>query len=1492
MKHIIEIIHALKSKGFKLEVGSTANQLKLKGNVQHLSDEDKQNLSEYKIEIIQFLNNQKDRKVVHASIPLLPNAEDYPLSSAQTRLWVLSQFEATNIAYNIPAFYELKGAVDKDQLNQAFLKVIARHEVLRTIFKVNEKGEVRQMIRAMEDFSFVLEQEYRQGQSRDDLTDELKQLAAQPFDLAEGPLLAAKLISLADNHSVLFFNMHHIVSDGWSMEVFLKEVIYYYQNPDTATLKALPLQYKDYASWQIQQLQSETMKVHERYWLDQFKDAIPRFELPTIQTRPQVMTYQGDSLSGSLSKELTTQLHSLSRKYGATLFMTLLAGWNVLFYRLSGQEEIILGSAVAGRTHVDLENQLGPYINILALKNKVDGAKPFNDFFKQVIQSTMAAYEHQKYPFDRLVAELNLDRDASRAALFDVMVILHNNKETDKNLEIEMQAFEIDQTSSKFDMTINFAENKDHLDYVIEYNSDLYSKVQIRQLLEYFEQLWNSILKNETQTIKELEYLSIVEKQMLLSQFNDTALSLSKEKTALDLFATQVKKTPEHIALVFGKDTLTYQALDQQSDHIAARLLNCSIQKGDLVGIYLNRSMDMVLSLLAILKAGAAFVPLDPSYPKERIAYILQDAGIKLTVTTSDLHSKMPIDDGACLLIDEVEKAEYPGPAVTIDQQDLAYVIYTSGSTGKPKGVLVEHGNLFNFFEAMRARLQPDTEKQNTLLAVTTMSFDISILELFWTLVNGFKVIIQPQLNSFEASKPVQRSTRKMDFSLFYFASEVNEKNKYGLLLEGAKFADRHGFSAIWTPERHFHQFGGIYPNPSVTGAAVAAVTKQVDIRAGSCVLPLHNPIRVVEEWSVLDNLSKGKVGLAFASGWVMNDFLALAPEDYDNRHEVLYQNIETIRRLWKGEALQVVNPRGEMVDLQLRPKPIQKELPIWITAAGNPETFRSAGKMGANLLTHLLGQTIEELADKIKIYRAARKEAGHEGEGQVTLMIHTYLNPDSEAIKGIVKEPFKNYLRHSVGLIRGLGKSIGQDVGADSFGEEDMEALLEYAFDRYFDTAALFGSPNSCVDRVHQLSHIGVDELACLVDFGLDEKTTIDGFDQLYVLKEKYAEQATSTVPQTDSLALIAQHQVTHLQCTPSTMKLLLAGDTAFEKLESISHLMLGGEALPKHLANTIHENLSLKLFNMYGPTETTIWSAVALIQPDITTMTIGRPIANTQLFILDKNLKIVPVGVPGEIYIGGLGVTRGYWSRPELTSNRFIENTDYSASAIYRTGDIGKWLEDGQIEFLGRADDQVKIRGHRIELGEIETQLRTRSSIEDVVVSTIQMKDKSSELVAYIISAEELELSDLKAHLKTTLPDYMLPTYLVQVEQFSFTPNGKIDKKALPNPLENGVAKARNYVAPGNELEEILVSVWAEVLELTSETIGIHHNFFELGGHSLNAVKLLSLIKQRLEVKVDLQALFYHPTIEGLAQEIELIRWTTNGQIKSTTKTKKMTI
>jgi natural product biosynthesis luciferase-like monooxygenase protein len=752
---------------------------------------------------------------------------------------------------------------------------------------------------------------------------------------------------------------------------------------------------------------------------------------------------------------------------------------------------------------------------------------------------------------------------------------------------------------------------------------------------------------------------------------------------------------------------------------------------------------------------------------------------------------------------------------------------------------MVEHRNVTNFFAAMDARLRQD--EPGTWLALTSLSFDISVLELLWTLARGYKVVIQGEMEDyFSASE--KEENRVLGFSLFMWGNDdAPGRDKYRLMLEGAKYFDRNGFEAVWTPERHFHAFGGPYPNPSVTSAALAAVTERIAIRAGSCVSPLHHPVRIAEEWAVVDNLSNGRVALAFASGWNPNDFI-VRPQNLADSKVVMLEQIDQVRRLWRGEKLEFRNPFGQLVPVQTLPRPVQPELPVWVTTAGNPETYARAGELGANVLTHLLGQTMEEVAGKIAVYRSARAAAGHDpATGRVTLMLHTFVGADDAEVRERVREPMKDYLRASLKLT-GL--------------EGAAESRLDQAFERYFESNGLFGTPATCARMAQRCRRAGVDEIACLLDFGVPTGEVLASLPYLNQVRV----QANARKARFSIAAQIERHAVTHLQCTPSLARMLLADAPARAALAGIRQLLVGGEALPAALARELKAAVGGELTNMYGPTETTVWSATQALARVDEPVPIGRPIANTQIHIVDRFGQPLPAGVPGELVIGGAGVARGYLNRPELTSERFPST---SLGRVYKTGDVARFLPDGRIEYLGRADGQVKLRGYRVELGEIESVLSEQ--VEQAAVSV-----HGSSLVAYLVG--EVDKARLRAYLRGKLPDYMVPGEFVRLQRMPYTPNGKLDRKALPAP-ERIAAAAAQFVAPSTPTEQALAQLWQRVLRI--ERIGARDNFFESGGHSLLAMQLVGGVRERFGVELPIKNLFERPVLADLAEAIDALSW-----------------
>ncbi len=1024
------------------------------------------------------------------------------------------------------------------------------------------------------------------------------------------------------------------------------------------------------------------------------------------------------------------------------------------------------------------------------------------------------------------------------------------------------------------------------------YQASAYSPASIGRLKAHFERMLAWYGEASAETADQISLLNEAERERLLHGWNDTALDYDRELTVPEAFARQVGRTPDACAVVANGEQVSYAQLNERVERVAARLVEQGIGPDTLVGVHVPRSVDLVVAALAVMRAGGAYVPLDPAFPAERIAFMIDDSKMTTILSSRALKGVLP-DTGASVLEIESITAGRDGATVGAARSaatDLAYVIYTSGSTGRPKGVMLEHRNVINFFAAMDRRVPAGTES-GVWLAMTSLSFDISVLELFWTLTRGFKVVIHDEHGSRKAEDSPPPVSKKLDMGLFMWGNDdAPGSAKYRLLMEGSRFFDENGFSAVWTPERHFHAFGGPYPNPAVTGAAVAAITKNVKIRAGSCVVPLHHPVRIAEEWSVVDNLSDGRVELAAASGWNPNDFV-LKPENHANFKQVMFDQLEQVRALWRGEKLSFPGPLGKDVEVQSLPRPVQEELPCWITTAGNPDTWREAGRLGLHVLTHLLGQTVEEVGEKIRLYREARKEAGYDPDtGRVALMLHTFVGEDNDEVRELVREPMKSYLGSSMRLAMdfawsfpafkrpGGAESKPEDIDLASLTAEEVDTILNFAFDRYFETSGLFGDVATCVNMLRQCADIGVDEIACLLDFGVETGRVMDSLPLLNTVRETIHREADADVPRQPRRALsfaelVDEHAVTHMQCTPSTARMLMTDSDSRSALARIEHILLGGEALPASLAKELVALSPGTLTNMYGPTETTIWSTTSTVSGGTPEIHIGTPIANTRVYVLDAYRQPVPTGTSGELYIGGDGVARGYHDREALTAERFLPDPFAGGDArMYATGDLVRWHEDGYLQYLGRTDFQVKVRGYRIELGEIEKHLEQLPAIAEAAVIVRAEDEADQRLVAYAVpvSGEAVDAQGVRASLRQSLPEYMIPNEVIQIDAMPQTANGKLDRKALVEIKPRvPAADTVSLLSAESDLEKQIAGLWCQTLKL--DRVGVEDNFFDLGGHSLLVVQLHKQIREAVERPVSLTDLYQYPTVRSLAAHLE---------------------
>jgi len=1045
-------------------------------------------------------------------IPVLAKQNGYPLSLMQRRLWILSQHQAANIAYNMSGAYVFEGELDVTVLEEAFAQLIKRHEILRTSFKENSNREILQYVIEPENSSFVIKNTDLRGAEKSILDQYLSEDLMAPFDLSSGKLLRASIYRISENRWVFSNVIHHIISDGWSLGIMVEELLYLYNtlvNEEPVVLSPLNVHYKDYSSWQLKELGESGLEFHKEYWMNQFKGNLPVLDLSRGKQRPITKTYNGGVYKKTFSNELTNKLLEFLKTEEATLFMGLLSAVNVLFYQYTNQEDITIGSPIAGRDHTDLENQIGFYVNTLALRTRFSKEDNFKDVLSKVKEVVLGAHEHQLYPFDELVSSLNIPRDMSRNPLFDVQVIVQNNQDAAnkelKNLSVTPYGGELPH-SSVFDLVFNFVESQSGLSTSIIYNSDVFDLERIEQFANHLEHLLNALLHETNQPIQEVKWLLEEEKQLLLN-FNSKQIDYDHSKTVLDMVNEQVNKNPEAIAIAFEGIELSYLQLHERSNQLAHFLLeNYDIKPNDFVGIMMDRSELMFIGILGILKAGAAYVPIDPDYPVSRKEFILKDTNVKVLLTQSDYIFDLSYYQGEIFAMDlqlDSLTNHVTNPEITVLPNHLAYIIYTSGSTGNPKGVMVTHANL-------QHSLAPRNEVYvpiKCFLLLSSFAFDSSVAGIFSTLTNGGKLAITTNAN----------------------IADINFISNY-----------------------------------------------------------------------------------------------------------IVYQ-------------------------------------------------------------------------------------------------------------------------------------------------------------------------------------------------------------------------------------------KVSHLLTVPSYYKFLLA---ALQNKETVlEEVTVAGETCPislieDHFKSKIGQ-AGCQLFNEYGPTECSVWSSVHKYEEGKpVTATIGKPIANTHIYILNDKEDLVPVGVIGELHIGGNGVTKGYLNNPELTQQKFIKDPFLKTGLMYKTGDLGRWNSEGEIEFLGRKDNQVKVRGYRIELGEVQYAIEQSGFVTSAVVLTKENKSGDNELYAYLQANESLNISDLKHYLKDLLPAYAVPSHFITLNSFPVTPNGKIDTKAL---LEIGDSEIRNeeeYAAPETQEQIALVNIWRNVLE--KEKIGINDRFFDLGGDSIKVLKIVNGIYNDMNLDVSISDIYTHDTILKLSNFI----------------------
>ncbi len=1269
----------------------------------------------------------------------------YPVSAMQAGMLYYASYAERSALYRVVTSTKIAAPFELTALRDAVADLVARHPSLRCSFDLTHFSEPLQLVHRTVEVPVEVVADLR-GQSGDeqqrDLAAWIDEAKYARFELAAPPLLRFAVHLCGAATFALSVIEHHAILDGWSDMRMLEELERHYRARlagQELWLPEIPSTYRDFVAAERRVLADATSR---EYWMALLRGADGEL-LPKAAV---VTAHRNQRFDVPIAREQSAALRALADREGLPLKALLTAAHLLVLRAFSGRDELVTGVVSSSRLEeAGGDEVIGVFLNTLPLRLDLASAAlagaSLLTLAREVFTAEQLAAPHRRYPLPQMYRDLGTELHLDSYVNF---MDFHTDRRRALGSRMAVTA---GVAETNYPLAVDFLIDPEHQSLLLWLDCDLgaLSLAHCERLVGYYQRALAAMAEQPERAVADLDLLS-EEERTLIAGWNDTAVSYDRDATVHGAFERWARQTPEAIALAHGGGELSYAELETRASRLADRLRRAGVERGDRVGVNMTRGHELVIALLAVMKAGAAYVPMDPTFPRSRLELIASDAAIACLLVcgggVENVAAPVTIDLAEAEELASSPAAGAPGAAektvASGSGDDLAYVIYTSGSTGRPKGTELRHRNVINFFAGMdrTVRCEPD----DVILAVTSVSFDISVLELLWPLARGAKVVIASEGIVHHLTPAERPPADSLGFSLFFFAatSAIGNRDGYHLLLEAARFADAHDFEAIWTPERHFHAFGGLYPNPSVISAALATITKRVGLRCGSVVAPLHDPLRLAEEWALVDNLSGGRVGLAFASGWNANDF-ALAPERFADRKQVMSQHLDEFRRLWRGGSLRRRNGAGQEVELEVFPKPVQTLPPLWLTSVGSVETFQRAGAAGTNVLTHLLGQSPDELAGKIAAYRQARAAAGHDGPGHVTLMIHTFLGQDASAARRAARAPFREYLRSSTELWRTLFASTGRDLAAGGV-PADLDAVIELAIDRYFDTSGLFGSPETCLELVRALEQAGVDELACLIDFGVAVPAAIDGLAWIDKLRRLHL--AETAEQQHSFTELIERHGVTLFQGTPSLLSAIAAQPTALAALERARAVLVGGETFPAGLAQRLLTALpKTRVLNMYGPTETTIWSSVHELDPEIdaqaSTISIGRPIANTSLIIVNRQGQEVPIGVAGELCIGGDGVAAGYLARPELTADRFVSHPRHGR--IYRTGDRAAWRPDGAVELFGRMDRQVKILGHRIEPDEIESVLSRHPEIDSVAVVP-RRGQNGTELIAYIAPSRAL--------------------------------------------------------------------------------------------------------------------------------------------------------
>jgi natural product biosynthesis luciferase-like monooxygenase protein/amino acid adenylation domain-containing protein/non-ribosomal peptide synthase protein (TIGR01720 family) len=1243
--------------------------------------------------------------VVLPPLVRVPRDGALPLSVVQERVVALEQALPGNPALNMSMVLRMRGALDVAVLERSLEALARRHESLRTSYP-RVDGRVRLRVAPELRLPLTVERvagaspEARAEASRGWVREEL----SRPFDLERGPVMRARLLRLEHDEHLLVVTVHHVVCDTWSLVVLGRELGALYgafQQGRPSPLPELVVQYADFAAWQRKALEVGAFSSQAAAWRERLVSLPGPLDLPVDRPPAEGPALTAIRRSVGFSRTLTEAVHALARREGVTPFMLMLASWKALLARWSGQHDLVVGTPIGNRSRPELEPLIGYVAHAVPLRTDLSGDPTFRELLGRVRDVVVEAYAQPDVPYEHLVREVEPTKDPGRERVFDTMFVLHSRFAPDLELPgLRMSLVDVEEGPAQFGavlgaLSVSLGEGEDGFVGTLNHAEERFERATIDRLVAHWDALLSAAVADPDQRLSALPLEPEAARAAPMST-RDAESPLLPVASQLE---ARAGKDAGAVALLLGDRDVTWGELRAKARRLAAELMDRGVGPEVLVAVCLEPSVERVAALWAVLEAGGAYVLLSVPQLRELAALAPEGGPPPLLLTHSRVATRVALDgarvlhvdtllEGTQLLAESVRRVSRDAAPlersrpVNVSAETMVCLEPMVGPSGDRLRAVHTHRTVADLFRRLDAAGAPEG---GAWLAAEETHTPGTGLELVWALTRGLRGVLPPERARFRPLSASHGASRRgPDFSLSFFANDEDSLGgrKYRLLLEAAKFADAHGFSAVWTPERHFHAFGGLYPRPAVVGAGVATVTERVGIRAGSVVLPLHDPVLVAEEWSVLDNLSEGRVGVSFASGWNANDFV-FAPDRYARRKEVMLRGVEEVRSLWRGGTVRRRNGAGDEVELSLRPRPVQKELPLWLTAAGSPETFRLAGELGAYVLTNLMGQHLDELAGKVALYREAWRQHGHPGRGHVSLMLHTYLGADPAEVRRRVRQPLLDYFRSSVDILAGFVASQGLKVDPRSLTPADVDALLEHGLERYAEDGGLFGTPDSCGPVVERVRGLDVDELACLVDFGVEVEATLESLGHLDALRARYSPEPAAAVPGVtlhegpsaaeSLLALLRETGATWLHCTATLAQALADLPGAAEALRPVRRVLLEG-ATPDTAASLARALPSEEVYRDAG-------LGLAAWRPSGAAE--GPEFAGTSWEVVDVRGQPVPPGVVGELAVVGAGVPRGFWNATGPTSLRVIQVAGDGERGL-ATGRRARRRLDGSLELL----------------------------------------------------------------------------------------------------------------------------------------------------------------------------------------------------------------